>query len=317
MIRLALTKFLRFIATFLVAAVVIFVTLEVLPGDPARFMLGINATPEAVAALREQLGLDTPAWQRLVGWIGGLFVGNLGPSVAMGQPAGTLIAGALGVTIPLALMAMILSAGIGLPVGILAAQRRGEMAERAIGALVRFGIAVPSFWFGMLLVLLFAVTLRWVPPGGFVPWRDNAPAALASLVLPAIALALPQAAMLARATRTALLEVRSSDYIRTARAQGMTSQEAIRRHGLRNALLPVATILGVQFAWLIAGTMFVENVFYLPGLGRLIFDAIAAHDLVLVRGSVAVLVLAMTGTAFLADLVVALIDPRMRSWRSQ
>jgi peptide/nickel transport system permease protein len=317
MIRFALTKFLGFVATFLVAAAIIFFALDVLPGDPARFILGINATPDAVAALHEQLGLDAPSWQRFFGWIGGIFVGNLGPSVAMGQPAGALIAGALGITIPLTLMAIILSAGIGLPIGIIAAQRRGSILDTVISVLVRIGVAVPNFWFGMLLVLLFAVTLRWLPPGGFVPWGENPLAALASLILPAIALALPQAAILAQVMRTALVDVQASDYIRTGRAKGLTRQEAIRRHGLRNALLPVLTILGLQFAWLIAGSVIIENVFYLPGLGRLIFDAVNAHDLILIRGGVAVLVLTMTGTMFLADLGYALIDPRLRSPRTE
>jgi peptide/nickel transport system permease protein len=316
MIRFALTKFLGFVATFFVAAAIIFFTLDVLPGDPARFILGINATPDAVAALREQLGLDAPSWQRFFGWLGGIFVGNFGPSIAIGQPVGALVAGALGVTIPLTLMAIVLSAGIGLAIGIIAARRRGSILDTATSVLVRIGVAVPNFWFGMLLVLLFAVTLRWLPPGGFVPWGENPLGAIASLILPAIALALPQAAVLAQVMRTALLDVQASDYIRTARSMGMTTQEAIRRHGFRNALLPVLTVLGLQFAWLIAGTVIVENVFYLPGLGRLIFDAVSAHDLILVRGGLAVLVLAMTGTTFLADLGYALVDPRLSSRRT-
>ena len=313
MIRFALTKFAGFIATFLVAAAIIFFALDVLPGDPARFMLGINATPDAVAALQTQLGLDAPGWQRFFGFIGGVFVGNLGPSTATGQPVGALIGGALGVTLPLTLLAMILSAGIGLSAGILTARRRGSVIDTALTVLVRIGVAVPNFWFGMLLVLLFAVALRWLPPGGFVPWGENPLAAFASLILPAFALALPQAAILAQAVRTALLDVQASDYVRTMRAKGMITKEAIRRHGFRNALLPVLAILGLQFAWLIAGGVMVENVFYLPGLGRLIFDAINARDLFLIRGSVGVLVLVITGTMFLADLGYAWADPRLRS----
>jgi peptide/nickel transport system permease protein len=317
MIRFALTKFLGFIATFLVAAAIIFFALDVLPGDPARFMLGINATPDAVAALQTQLGLDAPGWQRFFGFIGGVFVGNLGPSTATGQPVGALIGGALGVTLPLTLLAMILSAGIGLSAGILAARRRGSIIDTALTVLVRIGVAVPNFWFGMLLVLLFAVALRWLPPGGFVPWGENPLAAFASLILPAFALALPQAAILAQAVRTSLVDVQASHYVRTMRAKGMTTKQAIRRHGFRNALLPVLAMLGLQFAWLVAGTVMVENVFYLPGLGRLIFDAINARDLLLIRGSVGVLVLVMTGTMFLADLGYAWADPRLRSRRPQ
>ncbi|MEO7223823.1 MAG: ABC transporter permease, partial [Devosia sp.] len=170
MIRFALTKLLGFVATFLVAAAIIFLALDVLPGDTARFILGINAAPDAVAALQEQLGLNAPSWQRFLSSIGGIFTGNFGPSYSQGQPVGQLIAGRLGVTIPLTLMAMILSAGIGLPLGILAARKRGSFIDNGLMMLARIGVATPSFWLGMLLVLLFSVTLRWLPPGGFVPW---------------------------------------------------------------------------------------------------------------------------------------------------
>jgi peptide/nickel transport system permease protein len=169
----------------------------------------------------------------------------------------------------------------------------------------------------MLLVLLFAVVLRWLPPGGFVPWGENPLGAFNSLILPAIALALPQAAILARVMRTALVDVQGSDYIRTARAKGLTLSEAVWKHGVRNAMLPVLTILGLQFAYLVAGTVIVENVFYLPGLGRLIFDAISARDLILVRSSVIILVLAVIGTMFLTDLAYAWVDPRLRSRRAE
>ena len=317
MIRFALIKFLGLAATLLVAAAITFAALDILPGDPARFILGINATPDAVAALREQLGLDAPPLQRFFGWIGGMFVGDFGESYTQGQPVGSLIAGRLGVTIPLTLFAMILSAGIGLPIGILAARKRGSFADTGLMVLAQLGVAIPNFWFGMLLVLLFSVTLRWLPPGGFVPWGENPFAAFASLVLPSIALALPQAAILARVMRTALVDVQGSDYIRTARAKGLTLSEAVWKHGVRNAMLPVLTILGLQFAYLVAGTVIVENVFYLPGLGRLIFDAISARDLILVRSSVIILVLAVIGTMFLTEMAYAWVDPRLRSRRAE
>jgi peptide/nickel transport system permease protein len=298
--------------TLLVAAGITFVALDLLPGDPARFILGINATPEAVAALQQQLGLTLPPPERFLNWLRGMLVGDFGVSYTQRQPVSELIAGRLGVTLPLTLFAMILSAGIGLPLGILAARRRGSAADTGLMVAAQLGVAVPNFWFGMLLVLLFSVTLRWLPPGGFVPWTDNPPAALSSLVLPSLALALPQAAILARVMRTALVDVQGSDYIRTARAKGLTMSEAVWRHGVRNALLPVLTILGLQFAYLVAGTVIVENVFYLPGLGRLIFDAIAARDLILVRSSVMILVVAVIGTMFVTDLCYAWVDPRLR-----
>jgi peptide/nickel transport system permease protein len=312
MIRYALTKFLGLVATLLVAAAITFVALDLLPGDTARFILGINATPDAVAALQEQLGLNAPPLQRFFGWLGGMFVGDFGISYTQGQPVGQLIANRLGVTIPLTLLAMVLSAGIGLPLGILAARRRGSLADTGVMVVAQLGVAIPNFWFGMLLVLLFSVTLRWLPPGGFVPWGENPLGAFSSLILPSIALALPQAAILARVMRTALVDVQGSDYIRTARAKGLTMSEAVWRHGVRNAMLPVLTILGLQFGYLVAGTVIVENVFYLPGLGRLIFDAISARDLILVRSSVIILVLAVIGTMFLTELAYVWVDPRLR-----
>ncbi len=306
-------KLLGLAATLIVAAALIFVALDLLPGDPARFILGVNATPDSVAALQQQLGLDRPPLERFGSWLSGMLVGDFGTSYTQGAPVGGLIAGRLGVTLPLTLIAMVLSVAIGLPLGIAAARRRGSPLDTGLMVLAQLGVAVPNFWFGMLLVLLFSVTLRWLPPGGFVPWHDNPAAAFTSLVLPSIALALPQAAILARVMRTALVDVQGSDFIRAARAKGLTLSEAVWRHGVRNALLPVLTILGLQFAYLVAGTVVVENVFYLPGLGRLILDAISARDLILVRSSIIILVVAVIGTMFLTDLAYAWVDPRLRA----
>lgn len=312
MIVFALRRFLGFAATLLVAAAVIFWLLDLLPGDPAQFILGINATPESVERLRVQLGLDVPAHQRFFEWIWGMLGGDFGLSYTQRAPVGELIWDRLGVTLPLALLAMLVSVLVGLPVGILAARRRGKALDTAVMLLAQTGIAIPGFWFGMLLTLLFAVTLRWLPTGGFIPWQEDPTAAMRGLILPGLALALPQASILARVMRTALVDVTGQDYIRTARAKGMTMGEAVWRHGVRNALLPVLTILGLQFAFLIAGTIIVENVFYLPGLGRLIFTAISERDLVLVRGATMILVVAVTATMFLTDLTYALVDPRLR-----
>lgn len=312
MIRFALTKFLGFVATLLVAAILTFLMLDVLPGDAARFALGPTATPEAVELLRQQLGLDASLVERFFRWLGGMVVGDFGSSFSQGQPGGSLVAGRLGVTLPLAAMAMILSTLIGLPFGILAGRRRNSLVDRILMALARIGMATPNFWLGMLLVLLFSVSLRWFPQGGFVPWTENPLGALGSLVLPIVALALPQAAILAHATRGTLVDVQSSDYIRAARAKGLTLAGAMRSHGLRNVLLLMLRILGLQFAYLIAGTVIVENVFYLPGLGRLIFDAIAARDLILVRAGIFTLVLATAFVVFLSDLAIGWADPRQR-----
>ncbi|WDR06641.1 ABC transporter permease [Devosia rhodophyticola] len=307
-----LRRLLGFAVTLLLAAAVIFFLLDLLPGDPAQFILGINATPENVAQLRAQLGLDAPAWQRLFIWIWGMLQGDFGQSYTQNAPVADLIGERLWVTMPLAILAMAIAIVVGLPLGILAARRRGKLLDTGIMVLAQTGIAIPNFWFGMLLALLFAVTLRWLPPGGFTSWSEDPAAAMRALVLPSLALALPQASILARVMRTALVDVQGQDFIRTARAKGMTMGEAVWRHGVRNALLPVLTVLGLQFAYLVAGTIIVENVFYLPGLGRLIFTAISQRDLILVRGATIVLIVAVTATMLVIDLLYALVDPRLR-----
>lgn len=302
-----------FAVTLFAAALAIFFLLDILPGDPARFILGVNASADTVNNLREQMGLNLPAWQRFWIWASGLVQGDFGISHTQGTSVAGLIGERLLVSVPLAFLAMFISVLIGLPAGIFAARHRGKSADTIVMVLAQMGIAIPNFWFGMLLVLVFSVGLHWLPTGGFVPWEEDLFASLRALVLPGLALALPQAAILARVMRTALLDVTGADYIRTARAKGLTRGQAIWRHGVRNAMLPVLTILGLQFAFLIAGTIIVENVFYLPGLGRLIFTAISARDLVLVRGALMVLVVAVTFTMLLVDIAYGLVDPRLRS----
>jgi peptide/nickel transport system permease protein len=315
-ILLILRRLAGFVLMLLAAAAVIFVLLDLLPGDPARFVLGINASDDAVAALRTQMGLDAPPLQRFLDWLGGMAVGDFGVSTTQRLPVAQLIADRLAVTLPLTLFAMVVSMLVGLPLGILAARRRGKPTDTALMVLAQVGVAVPNFWFGMLLTLLFAVTLRWLPTGGFTSWSEDPVASLRGLILPGLALALPQASILARVMRTALVDVMGQDFIRTARAKGMTMDEAIWRHGVRNALLPVLTILGLQFAYLIAGTIIVENVFFLPGLGRLIFTAVTERDLVLVRGATMVLVVVVTATMLFTDISYALADPRLRGRRA-
>lgn len=313
MLWFVLKRLFGFAVTLLIAAAAIFFLLDILPGDPARFILGVNASAETVNALREQMGLNAPSVQRFWEWTNGLLQGNFGISHTQGADVGGLIFERLLVSMPLAIWAMGLSMAIGLPIGILAAQQRGKAADTALMVLAQIGVAIPNFWFGMLLVLLFSVGLHWLPTGGFTPWDENPFDAAKALILPGIALALPQAAILARVMRTALVDVSNADFIRTARAKGLTRGQAIWRHGVRNALLPVLTILGLQFAFLVAGTIIVENVFYLPGLGRLLFTAISERDLVLVRGALIVLVVAVTFTMLVVDLAYGFVDPRLRS----
>lgn len=299
--------------TLVVASIIIFSVLEILPGDPARLMLGMNATEDAVQALRVQMGLDEGFYARYFQWAGGLLSLDFGRSYTYSVPVSELIRERAAVSLPLALIALTLSTAIAIPVGVLAAARRGRMGDTVTMTVSQFGVAVPNFWFALMLVYIFSVWLRMVPAGGFPGWQSGIWPALKALILPAVALALPQAAILARVTRSALLEVLGEDFIRTARAKGLTREATLWRHALGNAMLPVLTILGLQFAFLLAGTVIIENVFYLPGLGRLVVQAINQRDLIVVESVVMLLVTAVILINLLVDLSYAIVDPRLRT----
>ncbi|MEZ5883153.1 MAG: ABC transporter permease [Paracoccaceae bacterium] len=311
MTRFVLHRVLSLAASLFVASLVVFAVIEVIPGDPAAYMLGLNASPDTVAALRETLGLNQSLPMRYLGWVGGMLTGDLGTSYTYRVPVAELVGDRLAVSLPLAAGALVLSTALALPAGLVAAARRGRAADAAVIGATQLGIAVPNFWFAMLLVLLLAVRWRIFPAGGFPGWSDPV-AALRALVLPAVALALPQAAILARVLRSALIETMGQDYIRTARAKGLSRARALLRHALRNAMIPVLTILGMQFSFLLAGAIIIENVFYIPGLGRLIFQAITQRDLIVVESVVMILVFAVIMVTFLTDLAYAAVDPRLR-----
>jgi len=310
--RYALTRFISLALSLVVASLLIFFMLEIVPGDPAAYMLGLNASPETVAALRTELGLDAGPVVRYLGWVSGMLTGDFGTSYTYRTPVAEMILDRIQVSLPLALLALALSTLIALPVGIWAASRRGSLADAGVMGATQLGVAVPNFWFAMLLVLVFAVQLRWFSAGGFPGWDAGLLAGLKALTLPAIALALPQASILARVMRSALLDTLGEDFIRTARAKGLTRGQALRRHAVRNALIPVLTIIGLQFSFLLAGAIIIENVFFLPGLGRLVFQAISQRDLVVVESVVMLLVFAVILVTFLVDLAYAAVDPRLR-----
>ena len=238
--------------------------------------------------------------------------GDFGISYAYRTPVAGMILDRLQVSLPLALLALALSTLIAFPVGIWAAARRGRLVDHGIMGATQLGVAVPNFWFAMLLVLVFAIQLRWFSAGGFPGWGAGVLPALEALTLPAIALALPQASILARVMRSALIDTLGEDFIRTARAKGLTRFQALWRHGVRNALIPVLTIIGLQFSFLLAGAIIIENVFFLPGVGRLVFQAISQRDLVVVQSVVMILVFAVILVTFLVDVAYALVDPRLR-----
>lgn len=312
MLRFALTRALSLGLSLVVASVVIFSVIEVIPGDPASYMLGLNATPEAVEALRDQLGLNGSVMSRYFDWLGGMLTGDFGISYTYKVPVADLVLQRVWVSLPLALYALALSTLIAFPVGLIAASKRGSVTDYGIMGATQLGVAVPNFWFAMLLVLVFAVNLRWFSAGGFPGWDAGGFPALKALTLPAISLALPQASILARVMRSALIETLGQDYIRTARAKGLSRRQATTRHALRNALIPVLTIIGMQFSFLLAGAIIIENVFFLPGLGRLIFQAITQRDLIVVESLVMLLVFAVILVTFLVDLAYAAVDPRLR-----
>ena len=310
-----------FLATLAVASMVVFAVLEMLPGSAAEVILGDTATPESLAALQARLGLDRPPGVRYADWVGGLLRGQTAASISYDTPTADLIAERLRVTLPLALLAMTLTVVLALSLGLYAASRHNRLGDVGVMAASQLGIAIPNFWFAILLILLFAVQLQWVSAGGFPGWVDedsgaftaaSIAAGLKALVLPAIALALVQAAILARVTRSAVLEVMREDFVRTARAKGLTRRQALWRHVLRNAMIPVLTVAGLQFANLITGTIVIENVFVLPGVGRLVFQAISNRDLVVVRDVVMLLAGVVVAVNFVVDVLYALIDPRLR-----
>ncbi|HEY6353791.1 MAG TPA: ABC transporter permease [Burkholderiaceae bacterium] len=311
-----LKRFATFVATLVVASMLVFGVLDVLPGNVAQVILGDTATPESLAALENKLGLDRPVRVRYTDWVSGLLRGRTAMSYSYDTPTATLIAERLQVTLPLALMAMVFTVLIGVTLGVYAAARQNQAGDVGVMALSQLGIAVPSFWFAILLILLFAVKLQWVSAGGFPGWSHSdggglGPGLLA-LLLPAVALAAVQAAVLARWTRSSVLETLREDYVRTARAKGLSRRAVLWKHVLRNAMIPVLTILGLQFAFLISGTVVVENVFVLPGIGRLVFQAIANRDLVVVRDVVLLLVAMVVVVNFVVDVLYAAVDPRLK-----
>jgi peptide/nickel transport system substrate-binding protein len=298
-------------ATVLAATAIVFVIVQIVPGDPVRYMMGMESDPGNVAALRHQLGLDATPWHRYLSWITGMLRGDFGVSYTYRVPVGPLVAERLQVSVPLALYALMISTLLAFPLGLIAAARVGRRTDAFLSAVTQFGLAIPNFWLGMLLVLWFAIHLHWVSAGGFPGWDTGFFTAMKALTLPAVALAAPQAAILARVLRGALIETLREDYIRSARAKGASDWRVLLRHALPNAMVPVLTIVGMQFSFLLAGGVIIENVFFLPGLGRLVFQAIVQRDLIVVQSVVILLVLAVVTISFLVELAYVLLNPRL------
>jgi len=298
--------------TLLFVSLLVFMVVRVLPGDPALIMMGIEASPDAVAKLRERLGLDRPVPVQYAEWAGRAVLGDLGRSIQYDVPVAGLIVSRLSVTLPLTLLAAALMVAAAIPLGVFAATRHRRWGDYAAMTLSQLGIAVPGFWAGLLLILLFSVKLGWFQAGGFDGWGQGVGHALKSLLLPAVALGLFQFAVLARTTRSALLEVLREEYVKTARAKGVAERAVIFRHALKNAMIPIVTVAGVQLGQLMAGSIILESVFYLPGLGRLALGAISARDLPVVQGVVLFVASAIVVINAAVDMLYGVLDPRIR-----
>lgn len=312
MLRHVLKRGFVFVTTLILVSVTIFAVLMVIPGDPAQIILGIHATPETLALLRHKLGLDRPIWIQYLSYMRNLCRGDLGQSIVYDVPIRSLILSRLQVTLPLALLSMIFALLLSIPLGIYSATHRNRLGDYGIMIFSQLGLAVPAFWAGILLILLFAVTLHWLPAGGFPFWADNPFRALQSLLLPSLALGWVRAAVLTRMTRSSMLEILSEDYIRTARSKGLAEKVITYKHAFRNAVIPVVTIVGLQAGDLLAGAVIIENVFQLPGVGRLVFEAIGQRDLPVVQSVVLSIATMIIVINFLTDMIYGFLDPRIR-----
>jgi peptide/nickel transport system permease protein len=304
-----------FALSLFAASILMFAVLAVLPGDPAQVMLGTQATPATLHTLRQQLGLDHSIWVRYWDWASGFVHGDLGVSAVSQAPIAPHIGAELEVTGPLVAASLVLAVALALPLGVLAALRQRRLSGTVISTASQIGIAIPEFWAGILLVTLISVRLGWLPAGSFPGWSESVGGSLKALILPSLALALVQASVLTRYIRSAVLEVLRDDYMRTARASGLTRVGALRRHGLRNAAIPIVTVLGLQISGLLVGAVVIEQVFNLPGLGSALLTGVRQRDTLLVQDLAMFLTATVLVVNLLVDLSYGLLDPRLRGAR--
>ncbi len=303
----------RFVLTLFIASVVIFLLMRAVPGNPARVALGVNATEDAVAELTTDLGLDKPLLTQYWEWISGLFTGDFGKSLASQTDITPLVLDRIQVSLILISASLLLALLLAIPVGTWLAARNGKAGASIASALIQLGIAVPSFLVAIILVTIFAIGLGAVPANGWTPPNQGFGEFLARLVLPVISLAMVQGAILTRYTRSAVLDVLGQDYLRTARSLGQSTTQALVRHGLRNAALPIVTIAGVQLTTLVVGSVVIENVFVIPGVGSMLLDAVAVRDLTTVQTLVMLLVAFTLVVNLVVDVIYRFIDPRLRT----
>lgn len=312
MIAYLLRRLLEALPTLLLVSLAVFLLTRVLPGDPVRLLLGEEPDPQVAAEVRRNLGLDRPLAVQYGGWLWGLLRGDLGRSIKDGTPVGRLIWEKLPTTVELSLLAMGVALAIGLPAGMLAAVRRGSWLDGLVTAGSLAGVSVPNFFLGIMLIYFFSLRLGWIPPSGYVePWVDLK-RNLLLMVLPAVTLGTALAGALARFTRNSLLEVLSQDYIRTAEAKGLAFSRVLGKHALRNAAIPILTVMGLQLGGLLGGAVVTEQIFSIPGFGRLVVDAVLTRDFTVLQGVVLMSALLVFLVNLAVDLLYALVDPRIR-----
>ncbi|MCU6710124.1 ABC transporter permease [Paenibacillus sp. J5C_2022] len=299
------------IVTLLLVMMLTFIVFRIIPGNPALTILGMDADEHQIAALEAKLGTDKPLLEQFTEWMKGAATGNLGESLKFAQPVSELIWDRLPVTLSIAVLSMLMTAVIAVPLGIAAARARGKLLDLVISSLTQLSMAVPSFWMGILLVLLFGLILKLFPTSGYVPWSEDPLGALRSLFLPALAVSIPQIAVVVRYLRTTVIEQLELDYVRTGYSKGLRKSIVIYKHVLKNALIPVITVMGLLFADVLGGSLIVEQIYALPGMGRLLVSSIGARDFPLVQGLVLFTALIVIVINFTVDLLYRLLDPRI------
>lgn len=307
-----LKRVLSMIPVLFIVATIVFFLIHLVPGDPAAVILGPEATPQEVEQLREQLGLNKPIYEQFFSWFGGLFQGDLGDSIYMRKPVLEAFSDHIGPTLSLALLAQGISILIAIPIGVLAAKKRGTSVDRVFMLIAMIGLSLPSFLLGLLLMLLFGVHLKWLPAAGYQPISAGIWEHIRYMILPAFALGTIQAAVIARMTRSSMLDVLSMNYIKTAKAKGLKQRVIIYKHAFRNAFIPILTILGETFGSLITGAVVTETVFNLPGIGQLVVNAIVRRDYEVIQGTILIMAMMYLLLNLLIDLLYGVIDPRVR-----
>ena len=312
MAKYILLRLLSVIPVLLIVAVIVFFLAHLAPGDPVTVILGEEASAEVKAELRAELGLDLPLFTQFITWFKGILTGNLGDSFFLKMPITEVFFDHLSPTLSLAIMAQIIAVVIALTIGVLAARNRGTFIDQAVMSFSLLGISIPSFLLGLLLVLLFAVKLQWLPVAGYQPLNEGLIGHLRYLLLPAIALGTMQAALIARMTRSSMLDVLSGNYIKTAKSKGLKPGKVVYKHALRNAFIPILTVIGETFGTLITGAVVVETIFNIPGIGQLIVNSIERRDFAVIQGTVLMITVTYVLLNLVIDLLYGIVDPRLR-----